>query len=93
MPSRSTLIRWGGLAAVAAGALYLLGAVLTILGHPSAYLFARQNLPGDWGLPIRLLTLGAWRGCTPGSQATPATECWGRWDSCLRSWVPFSRRC
>jgi hypothetical protein len=45
VPSRSTLIRGGGLAAVAAGALYLLGAVLVILGHPSAYLFTRLHLP------------------------------------------------
>ena len=62
MPSRWKLIRWGGLAALAAGALYFVGAVLIILDHPSAYLFTRQDLPGGWGLPIGLLMVGGLAG-------------------------------
>ena len=34
MPSRSTLIRWGGLAALFAGALYFLGAILKLRPLP-----------------------------------------------------------
>jgi len=52
----------GGLAAVAAGALYFLGAILIILNHPSAYLFTRLHLPSVWGLPIGLLMLGGLAG-------------------------------
>ena len=62
MPSRSALIRWGGLAAVTAGALYFLGAVLVILGHPSAYLFTLLHLPSVWGVPIGLLMVGGLAG-------------------------------
>jgi hypothetical protein len=73
MPSRATVVRCGGVAALAAGALYILGAILVILGHPSAYLFTRLHLPSVWGVPIGLLMVGFWWGCTPGRQATPAT--------------------
>ena len=58
MPSRSTLIRGGGLAAISAGALYFLGAILIILNNPSAYLFTRLHLPSVWGVPIGLLMVG-----------------------------------
>jgi hypothetical protein len=43
---------------LAAGALYILGAILVILGHPSAYLFTRLHLPSVWGVPIGLLMVG-----------------------------------
>jgi len=84
MPSRSTLIRWGGLAALAAGALYFLGAILAILDRPAAYLFTLKHLPSVWGVPIGLLMVGGLRDCTPGRQATPATVYWGRWALCWR---------
>ena len=58
MPSRSTLVRWGGLAAVAAGALYVLGALTTALDYPPAYLFTRLHLDAVWGVPMQLLMLG-----------------------------------
>jgi len=62
MPSRSTLIQWGGLAALAAGALYFLGAILASLDRPSSYLFTLQHLPSIWGLPIGLLMAGGLAG-------------------------------
>jgi hypothetical protein len=58
MPSRSTLVRWGGLAALGVGVLYMLGAVLMALDHPSASLFARLHLSAVWDVPLQLLTLG-----------------------------------
>ena len=58
MPSRSTLVRWGGLAALAAGTLYVLGALTTALDYPPAYLFTRLHLGAVWGVPMQLLTLG-----------------------------------
>jgi len=61
-PSRSTLIRWGGLAALAAGALYFLGAILAILDRPAAYLFTLKHLPSVWGVPIGLLMVGGLAG-------------------------------
>lgn len=66
MPSRSTLIRWGALAAVAAAALYYLGVLSTSLHSPLAPYFSRVQLSALWGMPIRFLVLGAWLGCTPG---------------------------
>ena len=46
MPSRSTLIRWGGLAAVAVGALYVLEALWAILdSSPEYVLHARSSTP------------------------------------------------
>ena len=62
MPSRSPLIRGGGLAAMAAGALFFLGTILVILDRPSAYLFARLHLPSVWGVPIGLLIAGGLAG-------------------------------
>lgn len=64
MSSRSTLIRYGGLAAVAAGTLYFLGAFSTTLDYPSAYLFTGLRLSAVWDVFMRLLVLGVWRGCT-----------------------------
>lgn len=58
MPSRSTLVRWGGLAAVAAGALYMLGALTTALDYPPAYLSTRLHLSAVRGVPTLLLMLG-----------------------------------
>jgi hypothetical protein len=52
----------GWLAAVSAGALYFLGAILIILNHHSAYLFTPLHLPGAWGLPIGLLMVGGLAG-------------------------------
>src|SRR5215212_984575 len=57
MPSRSTLIRGEDWRPWRRG-LYFLGAVLVILGHPSAYLFTRLHLPSVWGVPIGLLMVG-----------------------------------
>lgn len=71
MRSRSTLIRGGGLPALAAGALYFLGAVLVILDYPSAYLFTRLHLPSVWGLPIGLLMLGGLAGLHARQADTP----------------------
>ena len=59
MPSLSILVRWGGLAALAAGALYVLGALTTALEYPPAYLFTRLHLGAVvWGVPWLLLRLG-----------------------------------
>jgi hypothetical protein len=38
--------------------LYVLGAVLMALDHPSATLFARLHLSAVWRVPLQLLTLG-----------------------------------
>jgi NADPH:quinone reductase-like Zn-dependent oxidoreductase len=62
MPSRSSLVRWGGLAAVVAGALYVLGALSTALNYPPAYIFTRLHLNAVWGVPLRLLIVGALAG-------------------------------
>jgi hypothetical protein len=62
MPSRSTLVRWGGLAAVVAGALYVLGALSTALNYLPAYNFTRLHLNAVWGVPLRLLIVGALAG-------------------------------
>ena len=59
MPSRSTLVRWGGLAAVVAGALYVLGALSAVLDYPPAYIFTRLHLDAVWGVPLHLLIAGA----------------------------------
>ena len=59
MPSRSTLVRWGGLAAVVAGALYVLGALTTVLDYPPAYIYTRLHLDAIWGVPLHLLIMGA----------------------------------
>jgi hypothetical protein len=59
MPSRSTLVRWGGLAAVVAGALYVLGAFSSALDYPPAYIFTRLHLDTIWGVPLHLLIVGA----------------------------------
>src|SRR5215208_749610 len=83
----------GWLAAVSAGALYFLGAILIILNHPPAYLFTRPDLPGVWGLPIGLVMVGDWRGCMPGTPAIPATARWGRLASCWPWVVCWWSRC
>lgn len=62
MSSRSTLIRYGGLAAVAAGTLYFLGAFSTTLDYPSAYLFTGLRLSAVWDVFMRLLVLGGLAG-------------------------------
>ena len=62
MPSRSTLIRWGGLAAVAAGALYVLGPVSWTLDYPLSYYFDSLHLNAVWGMPMQLLLLGGLMG-------------------------------
>lgn len=62
MHSRSTLVRWGGLAAVVAGALYVLGALSTALNYPPAYIFKHLHLNAIWGVPLRLLIVGALAG-------------------------------
>ena len=59
MPSRSTLVRWGGLAAVVAGALYVLGAFSSGLDYPPAYIYTRLHLDAIWGVPLHLLIAGA----------------------------------
>ncbi len=58
MPSRSTLIRWGGLAALVAGALYALGALSSALDYTFAYFFTRLHLDAVRGSKLRLLMLG-----------------------------------
>jgi hypothetical protein len=58
MPSRSTFIRWGGLAALAAGALYVLGSLSSALDYPPAYIFTRLHLDAVWSVPVQVLTLG-----------------------------------
>lgn len=58
MPSRSTLIRWGGLAAVAVGALYVLEALWAILDSSPEYVFTRTLLNAVGSVPIQLLMLG-----------------------------------
>lgn len=59
MPSRSTLIRWGGLAAVAAGVLRLLEAFSAIVGVPATYVFARPPVSGGLSVLALLLMLVA----------------------------------
>ncbi len=58
MPSRWALVRWGGLAAIAVGALYVLGTLSMALDYPPAYLFTRLHLSAVWGIPMLLLTAG-----------------------------------
>jgi hypothetical protein len=93
MPSRSTLVRWGGLAAVVAGALYVLGALSTALNYPPAYTFTRLHLNAVWGVPLRFSLWALWRGCTPGKPAAVATASWGRRTSCWPSSVAYWRWC
>jgi hypothetical protein len=57
MLSRSTLIRWGRLAAIAAGVLYVLVASSRALDYPPAYIFTRLHLDAVWGVPMQLLML------------------------------------
>ncbi len=52
MPSRSTLVRWGGLTAAAAGALYFLEALWTVLDYPFVVFGVLI------GVLVRLLVLG-----------------------------------
>jgi hypothetical protein len=59
MPSRPTLVRWGGLAAVVAGALYVLGALSAALDYPPGYIFTCLHLDAVWGVPLHLLIAGA----------------------------------
>ncbi len=59
MPSRPTLVRWGGLAAVVAGALYVLGAFSSALDYPPAYIYTLLHLDAIWGVPLHLLLVGA----------------------------------
>lgn len=57
MPSRSTLVRGGGLAAFLAGVMYILGPISMALDYPSASTFTGLHLSTVWGVPLRLLML------------------------------------
>jgi len=58
MPSRRTIVRWGGLAAMMAGVLYVLGTLSTAFDFPLAYVLARPHLSAGWDTATRLLVLG-----------------------------------